>query len=67
MTKHIDNKISRMGAMKSLKVGECVAFPLDALLSVRTTASNINTIRGYKSLTTEVNRGNGVITITRLK
>lgn len=66
MTKKNDNKISRLGAMKGLKVGEKVAFTLDALLSVRTAASNINTMRGCKSLTTEVDRNKGVITITRI-
>lgn len=66
MTKENGNKINRLGAMKALKIGQSVAFSLDALLSVRTAASNINTMRGCKSLTTEVNRNEGVITITRI-
>ena len=66
MAKEKDNKINRLGAMKALNIGESVSFPLDALFAVRTAASNINTVRGCKSLTSQVNREKGVISITRI-
>lgn len=66
MTKEKGNKNNRLGAIKALNIGDSVAFSLDALFSVRTAASNINTMRGCKSLTTEVDRNKGVITITRI-
>lgn len=66
MTKETTTKINRLGAIKALNIGESVSFSIDAVFSVRTAASTINAIRGCKSLTTELKRDEGVISVSRI-
>lgn len=59
-------KISDLGAMKSLGVGESVSFPIKSLATIRSNASLLNATRGEKSLTTKIDRDNGTITVSRI-
>lgn len=59
-------KISDLGAMKALETGQFVTFSIKSLTTIRTNASNINAIRGEKSLTTKIDREKGTITVTRI-
>lgn len=58
--------MSDLGSMKALKTGECVSFEIRKLATIRTNATNINTTRGKKSLTTKLDREKGTITVTRI-
>lgn len=57
---------SVLGSMRNLEIGQKVSFPIAKMLNVRSNAGNINSIRGYKSLTTQTDRLAGTITVTRI-
>lgn len=59
-------KISDLGAIKALKKGESVSFPIAKLSSIRSNASNINAIRGYTSISTKIDREGRKITAIRI-
>lgn len=59
-------KISDLGAMKALEIGQRVSFPIISLSTIRTNASLINATRGEKSLTTKIDREEGTITVSRI-
>lgn len=59
-------KISDLGAIKALKIGESVTFPIAKLASIRSNASNINAVRGRTSISTRIDREGGTITAVRI-
>lgn len=58
-------KMSDMGSIKSLEPGESKSFPIAKLYSIKTNASLINATRGEASLSTKIDRANGVIIVSR--
>lgn len=64
--KETAKKISDLGAMKALGIGQCVTFPIKSLASIRSNASLINATRSEKSLTTKIDREKGTITVSRI-
>lgn len=59
-------KHSDLGTMKALEIGESAIFPIKSMCSIRTNASNLNAMRGTKSLTTTTDSENGTITVSRI-
>lgn len=64
--KETPKKISDLGSMKALEIGQSTSFPIQSLTSIRTNASIINATRGEKSLTTKIDREAGTITVSRI-
>ena len=61
-----DMKISNSAKVKSLEIGQSTSFPIEKLFSIRTLTSSLNTMRGCKSLTTEVDKESRTITVNRI-
>lgn len=54
------------GRIRNLNVGEHVDFPIEKIFAIRTAVSNINLMRGHKSLTTKASRADKLVTVTRV-
>lgn len=59
-------KVSDLGAIKALEIGQSVSFPIAKLGCIRSNASNINAVRGFTSISTKVDREGGTITAVRI-
>lgn len=59
-------KVSVLGSMRQLELNESVSFPIEKLWSIKSSASNINTMRGYHSLRVSSNRIARTVTVFRI-
>ena len=59
-------KNNNLEQMRTLEIGQSVDFPLAKVFSIRTSAANLNLMRGFKSLATSTDRKQGTGTGTRI-
>lgn len=59
-------KLSDLGSMKALEKGQSVSFEIRKLTTIRTNVSVINTLRGFRSLSSKTDRKARTITVTRI-